>query len=77
VEGVGSVDVEVAARRGGERVDLRHGDEVDRRAARCGPVPASSPTPATGSRLVPPTDTDYGMREFAVVDPSGNLVRVG
>jgi catechol 2,3-dioxygenase-like lactoylglutathione lyase family enzyme len=33
--------------------------------------------PATGSRLVPPTYTDYGMREFAVVDPSGNLVRVG
>jgi catechol 2,3-dioxygenase-like lactoylglutathione lyase family enzyme len=32
---------------------------------------------ATGSRLVAPTDTDYGMREFAVVDPSGNLVRVG
>ena len=33
--------------------------------------------PATGSRLVPPMDTDYGMREFALVDPSGNLVRVG
>jgi catechol 2,3-dioxygenase-like lactoylglutathione lyase family enzyme len=33
--------------------------------------------PATGSRLVPPTDTDYGMREFAVVDRSGNLIRVG
>jgi catechol 2,3-dioxygenase-like lactoylglutathione lyase family enzyme len=33
--------------------------------------------PATGSRLVPPTDTDYGMREFALVDPSGNLLRVG
>jgi catechol 2,3-dioxygenase-like lactoylglutathione lyase family enzyme len=33
--------------------------------------------PATGSRLVAPVDTDYGMREFALVDPSGNLVRVG
>ena len=33
--------------------------------------------PATGSRLVPPVDTDYGLREFALVDPSGNLVRVG
>ena len=33
--------------------------------------------PATGSRLVPPVDTDYGMREFALVDRSGNLVRVG
>jgi hypothetical protein len=33
--------------------------------------------PATGSRLMPPLDTDYGMREFALVDPSGNLIRVG
>jgi catechol 2,3-dioxygenase-like lactoylglutathione lyase family enzyme len=33
--------------------------------------------PATGSRLVAPVDADYGMREFAVVDRSGNLVRVG
>jgi len=32
---------------------------------------------ATGSRLVPPKDTDYGMREFALVDRSGNLLRVG
>ncbi|MWA06600.1 hypothetical protein F8568_040890 [Actinomadura sp. LD22] len=37
-------------------------------------VPAD---PATGSRLVPPVDTDYRMREFALVDRSGNLVRVG
>ena len=35
------------------------------------------PDPATGSRLVGPVDADYGMREFAVVDRSGNLVRVG
>ena len=35
------------------------------------------PDPATGSRLMPPETTDYGMREFAVVDPSGNLIRVG
>jgi len=33
--------------------------------------------PVTGSRLQAPIDTDYGMREFALVDPSGNLVRVG
>jgi catechol 2,3-dioxygenase-like lactoylglutathione lyase family enzyme len=33
--------------------------------------------PATGSRLVPPVDTDYGIREFALVDKSGNLLRVG
>lgn len=32
---------------------------------------------ATGSRVVPPWDTDYGIREFAVVDRSGNLLRVG
>lgn len=32
---------------------------------------------ATGSRLMPPANTDYGLREFALVDPSGNLVRVG
>ena len=33
--------------------------------------------PATGSRLMPPVDTDYGIREFALVDKSGNIVRVG
>jgi catechol 2,3-dioxygenase-like lactoylglutathione lyase family enzyme len=33
--------------------------------------------PATGSRLQAPVTTDYGMREFALVDPSGNLIRVG
>jgi catechol 2,3-dioxygenase-like lactoylglutathione lyase family enzyme len=33
--------------------------------------------PETGSRLQGPVDTDYRMREFALVDPSGNLVRVG
>jgi hypothetical protein len=37
-------------------------------------VPYDEPT---GSRLVAPVDTDYRMREFAVVDRSGNLVRVG
>jgi catechol 2,3-dioxygenase-like lactoylglutathione lyase family enzyme len=25
----------------------------------------------------PPATTDYGMREFTVLDPSGNLLRVG
>ncbi|MCX4745789.1 VOC family protein [Kitasatospora sp. NBC_01287] len=33
--------------------------------------------PATGSRLEPPVDTDYRMREFALVDRSGNLLRIG
>ena len=27
--------------------------------------------------LRPPRDTAWGMREFAVVDPSGNLIRIG
>lgn len=35
------------------------------------------PDPATGSRLMPPGETDYGMRDFTLVDKSGNLVRVG
>jgi catechol 2,3-dioxygenase-like lactoylglutathione lyase family enzyme len=38
---------------------------------------AVTPDPVTGSRIVPPGTTPYGMREFAVVDRSGNLVRVG
>jgi hypothetical protein len=33
--------------------------------------------PPTGSRILAPEDTDYRMREFAVVDRSGNLMRVG
>jgi catechol 2,3-dioxygenase-like lactoylglutathione lyase family enzyme len=35
------------------------------------------PDASTGSRLEEPVTTDYGMREFALVDRSGNLVRVG
>ena len=35
------------------------------------------PDESTGSRVVAPATTVYGMREFAVVDRSGNLVRVG
>jgi catechol 2,3-dioxygenase-like lactoylglutathione lyase family enzyme len=31
----------------------------------------------TGSRLVEPVDTDYGVRTFAVIDPSGNQLRFG
>lgn len=33
--------------------------------------------PATGSRLQPPVTTDYGLRELALVDPNGNLLRAG
>jgi len=28
-------------------------------------------------RLTPPADQPWGMREFALVDPSGNLMRIG
>ena len=35
------------------------------------------PDQRSGSRVVAPVTTDYGMREFAVVDRSGNLIRVG
>ncbi len=35
------------------------------------------PDPPTGSRIVAPEDTDYGLCEFAVVDRSGNLLRIG
>ena len=31
----------------------------------------------TGVCLMPPGDTDYGMRDFGLVDPSGNLLRIG
>jgi hypothetical protein len=33
--------------------------------------------PTTDSRGVAPMDTDDGLREYAVVDRRGNLVRVG
>jgi hypothetical protein len=39
--------------------------------------PLVEPDPPTGSRIMAPVDTDYGLREFAVVDRSGNLLRVG
>jgi hypothetical protein len=28
-------------------------------------------------RLIPPEDTDYGLREFAYIDPDGTLHRIG
>ncbi|MEU6846540.1 VOC family protein [Streptomyces sp. NPDC046716] len=36
-----------------------------------------STDPYATPRLVEPDDTVYGMREFALVDPDGNLLRVG
>jgi glyoxalase/bleomycin resistance protein/dioxygenase superfamily protein len=35
------------------------------------------PDPTTGSRLEPPMTTDYRMRQFALIDPSGNLLSAG
>ncbi|MCC9307183.1 VOC family protein [Kitasatospora sp. RB6PN24] len=52
---------------------VRDADALYREWARLG-VPSD---PATGSRLVPPSDTPYRMREFALVDRSGNLLRIG
>ncbi len=40
-------------------------------------APLVVPDPTTGSRIVAPRSTDYGMREMAVVDRSGNLLRLG
>jgi hypothetical protein len=40
-------------------------------------APLVRPDPATGSRIVAPRSTDHGMREMAVVDRSGNLLRLG
>ena len=31
----------------------------------------------TGVEVEPPSTTDYGMREFELLDPSGNLLRIG
>jgi hypothetical protein len=44
--------------------------------------PGAAARVARGSRGAPrlrgpPQDTDDGLREFALVDPDGNLVRVG
>jgi hypothetical protein len=36
-----------------------------------------TPDPPTGSRITPPVRTPYGLREFAVVDRNGNLLRIG
>jgi catechol 2,3-dioxygenase-like lactoylglutathione lyase family enzyme len=54
-------------------VRVRDADALHREWAQIG-VPSDR---ATGSRLVAPVDTDYGIREFALVDMSGNLLRIG
>ncbi|MFD8707434.1 bleomycin resistance protein [Kitasatospora sp. NPDC059648] len=54
-------------------LQVRDADALHREWARTG-IPAD---PATGSRLTPVVDTHYRMREFALVDRSGNLLRIG
>ena len=47
---------------------------VDAFYAQC----AAASLPSKGvPRLEPPENKPWGMREFALVDPSGNLVRIG
>lgn len=36
-----------------------------------------SRTPLDPHHLSAPQDTDYGLREFALTDPMGNLLRIG
>lgn len=40
-------------------------------------APLIAPDAATGSRIVAPWNTAHGMREMALVDRSGNLLRIG
>src|SRR5262245_26198500 len=48
--------------------------DADRLYERC----AALGLPSDGiPRLTPPCDQPWGMREFVLVDPSGNLVRIG
>lgn len=54
---------------------MRVGDDAD--ALHAAWSRAVVPDAATGSRVEPPAAADYRMGEFAVVDPTGNLVRVG
>ena len=65
--------VEPLATDAGCYVRVRDADALHREWKALG-VPAD---PTTGSRLMGVTDTGYDLREFALVDPSGNLLRVG
>jgi catechol 2,3-dioxygenase-like lactoylglutathione lyase family enzyme len=68
-----SPDVDPLTTDAGCYIRVRNADVLHREWDRIG-VPTE---PATGSRLISPTDTDYGLREFALVDTSGNLLRIG
>jgi hypothetical protein len=49
-------------------------DDVDELYAECKAIGL----PTSGEpRLVPVENKPWGMREFAIVDPNGNLIRVG
>jgi catechol 2,3-dioxygenase-like lactoylglutathione lyase family enzyme len=50
---------------------VKDADELHRQFAALGLPPAGIP------RLTAPRDEPWGMREFMLVDPSGNLVRIG
>ncbi|MFI8456992.1 bleomycin resistance protein [Kitasatospora sp. NPDC085464] len=66
-------DVDPLATAGSCYLQVRDADALHRDWARLG-VPTDR---ATGSRLTSPVDTAYRMREFALVDRSGNLLRIG
>jgi catechol 2,3-dioxygenase-like lactoylglutathione lyase family enzyme len=66
-------DVDPLTTDAGCYIRVRNADVLHREWDQIG-VPTDS---ATGSRLSSPTDTDYGLREFALVDKSGNLLRIG
>lgn len=66
-------DVDPFSTAGSCYVQVRDAEALHREWAQIG-VPHDE---ATGSRLEPPTDTDYRMREFALIDRSGNLLRIG
>ncbi|MBD0695122.1 bleomycin resistance protein [Streptomyces sp. CBMA123] len=66
-------DVDPLATAGSCYLQVRDADALRRDWALTG-IPSE---PSTGSRLTPVADTDYRMREFALVDRSGNLLRIG
>lgn len=54
---------------------MRHGDSV--RSSDVDALCARWRSRSPGARMTQPEDKDWGMREFYVFDPSGNLLRVG
>lgn len=52
-------------------------DELYERWAPIAESSAFSAVAGKAGRLVHPSDTDYGLREFALLDSDGNLLRIG